>query len=111
MRDRLSDCAHVPRYNAAIGDQLFAVAIRQNVFTNTAYRLSRAFGSVNWRGFGVFGETARQFHELSIGFPLFYFAVEFILGLFGWKYLYDDRKVFASSLLLSGVASLDGRLH
>jgi hypothetical protein len=51
---------------------------------------------------GIVGEIARQFHELSVGVLLFYFAGEFILGFLGWKYLDHDRRVLASSFLLSG---------
>jgi hypothetical protein len=48
------------------------------------------------------GEIARQFHELSVGFLLFCFAGEFILGFLGWKYLDDDGRILGSSFLLSG---------
>jgi hypothetical protein len=51
----------------------------------------------------VVGEIACQFHKLSIGFLLFYFAGKLFLGFFGWKYLYDDRRILGSSFLLSGV--------
>jgi hypothetical protein len=51
----------------------------------------------------IFGQIASQAYEQSIGFLFCFLGIEFVLGLLGAKYLYDDRRLLGSSILLSGV--------
>ena len=45
-------------------------------------------------------KVASEFDELPVGPLMGVFAGEFVLGLFFWKNLYDERETLASELLL-----------
>lgn len=85
------------------GDSVFSVADLMESDYHQADGSEKQSGGRGEQKLSVVGEIARQFHKLSIGFLLFYFAGKLFLGFFGWKYLYDDGRILGSSFLLSGV--------